>query len=871
MLKNWTTLTVTSLILATASYADDLGVITPQVDQMASPVQRTIEPSHWHSYAAATISADFEQFQAIADHANETRQDVLVTGIPLGADLDIDAFLHEVNPIHENSMFVVMEEQPDGTIAEVQLPAPNLVVLAGHVDGDPSSRVLLAEGDMGTMGYVRLGQRTFIISSGPQATDQATLSFDPALLPKGALSLLPLACELLDIPGEDPFGESDEAQGGLAGGGLPCRKVGFAIETDNEFLSNLFNNNQSAANAYASLLLAATTEIYVEQFNTYLEIDYIRLWTATDPWSASGTSSELTNFRDYWEQNMTSVDRDLAHFLSGRGLGGGVAWLGGLCGGSYAYALSANLDGSFPYPILDNSNQNWDLMVFAHETGHSFGSGHTHDYNPPIDGCANGDCSVADANEATIMGYCHLCSGGLSNVRMEFHPRVEDLILDYLDSISCNYTGNGEGAIAVDDSYSLDFNQIGILNILGNDAEVSCGAISIIDFDSTSTQGGTVELLAGSGTTLDRVRYTPTEDFAGSDSFSYTIADEIGNQSVGTVSIAVATTVYFTVVGGNPESIYAEGQELEVLAFGAGITLNTSSFLASVNDGTGWQQSSFASIGSDRYTGTLPDLVCPGSAQIQFSIESSTGATFTSDIITTSIGFELDNFETGNPLWLVSGEPDSTGNGIWERGTPDGDSDRGDPATDFDGSGTCWLTGAGTGNTDVDDGSTYLTSVRFAGDENTIVTWAQWYDNTAGAAPGADVFTIEISNDFGDTWVFVDQAGPSGSDSVGGWIVQEIRVADFVEPTTQLKMRWTASDLGEGSVVEAAIDAYGTGECVVPDDGILGDLNNDGFVDGQDLAILLGDWGGPGLGDLDGDNTINGSDLAILLGAWFSG
>lgn len=48
------------------------------------------------------------------------------------------------------------------------------------------------------------------------------------------------------------------------------------------------------------------------------------------------------------------------------------------------------------------------------------------------------------------------------------------------------------------------------------------------------------------------------------------------------------------------------------------------------------------------------------------------------------------------------------------------------------------------------------------------------------------------------------------------------------------------------------------------------DLNGDGVVNGADLAILLGQWGG-GAGtcaDLNGDGVVNGADLAILLGAW---
>lgn len=49
------------------------------------------------------------------------------------------------------------------------------------------------------------------------------------------------------------------------------------------------------------------------------------------------------------------------------------------------------------------------------------------------------------------------------------------------------------------------------------------------------------------------------------------------------------------------------------------------------------------------------------------------------------------------------------------------------------------------------------------------------------------------------------------------------------------------------------------------------DLNGDGFVNGADLAMLLGQWGGPGSADLSGDGLVDGADLAILLGEWFGG
>jgi hypothetical protein len=45
------------------------------------------------------------------------------------------------------------------------------------------------------------------------------------------------------------------------------------------------------------------------------------------------------------------------------------------------------------------------------------------------------------------------------------------------------------------------------------------------------------------------------------------------------------------------------------------------------------------------------------------------------------------------------------------------------------------------------------------------------------------------------------------------------------------------------------------------------DLNNDGIVDGIDLAEILGNWG-QATSDLTGDGIVDGQDLAVILGFW---
>jgi hypothetical protein len=50
----------------------------------------------------------------------------------------------------------------------------------------------------------------------------------------------------------------------------------------------------------------------------------------------------------------------------------------------------------------------------------------------------------------------------------------------------------------------------------------------------------------------------------------------------------------------------------------------------------------------------------------------------------------------------------------------------------------------------------------------------------------------------------------------------------------------------------------------------IGDLNNDGNVNGADLGTMLGAWGpcNACAADLDQDGVVGGADLGQLLGGW---
>lgn len=324
----------------------------------------------------------------------------------------------------EGAELVVGSLDRDGELLQRPIPRPNIVLLRGQIEGDPSSRVFIAFGEHTTNGMIESEGRTYILAMDQKR--ERTFVYNINDIDPEDMNWMDFQCGV-ESTAKPMLEKRDRAARNLDG---DCIAIQMAIETDSEYTANLFDGDVAASSEYTITLVAAISSIYITDVNAAMVISFLRLWdTPSDPWDANSTLEQLTEFRAYWQDNMTSVTRHLAHHLCGRNLGGGVAWVGAICT-NYGYGLSANIHGSFPQPLTDHHSNNYDVFIIGHETGHNLGSWHTHDYSPPIDGCGNGDCSAAYGG--TILSYCSMCSGGMSNIVLSYHELVQEVIEDYL-------------------------------------------------------------------------------------------------------------------------------------------------------------------------------------------------------------------------------------------------------------------------------------------------------------------------------------------------------------------------------------------------------------------------------------------------------
>ncbi len=351
-----------------------------------------------------------------------------------------------------------------------------------------------------------------------------------------------------------------------------------------------------------------------------------------------------------------------------------------------------------------------------------------------------------------------------------------------------------------------------------------------------------------------------------------------------------ASALTFSFPNGVPDVISSLGGStvrVEVLGSGS-LQPQPGSGMLHYDDGSGLVSVPMTQVSDNVYDAVFPAFDCGATVTFFFSALGDNGVTYfdpggcsppqagySALAAANVIDVFSDDFET-DLGWTVGAPGDTATTGIWNRMDPEGTAAQ--PEDDHTAApGTmCYVTdgraGTSLGQYDVDGGATTLLSPVFdlSSAPDARISYWRWYSNNTGASPNADVFVVDITND-GVNWVNVETVGPAGPGTGGGWIFHEFSVADFVTPTATVRLRFVASDLGSGSIVEAAIDDLRVRvvECTT----CVGDLDGDGDVDLTDLSVLLANFGTtsgatPEMGDLDGDGDVDLTDLSGVLNAF---
>jgi hypothetical protein len=400
-----------------------------------------------------------------------------------------------------------------GPAGERRMPAPRHAYFRGRVAREPGSHAFLGVQVDGTVqGIVVRGGETYLIDEPPPARGArsgATGETTSGTRASGRVRLRHASAEALaktsgegfecaadhGMEAPDPLRDLGLGDPGASPGGGPAPLaeaastwgVRVAIETDHEFYAKF--NSVAKATAYVGNLLGYVSLRYQAEVGAALNVQSLSLWTRSgDPWVQTSTTCGLMEFGRYWNKNKSGVQRTIAHFLSGKSLGGGVAWIGVLCSGAFtasagcpglgtdapwggAYGFTASVSGGFD-PA--NPRVMWDVVAVAHEIGHNFNSPHTHCYNglggsaSPVDGCASaqgcyaGSATLpgpAGAGSGTIMSYCHLVRGSWSDIAWSFGTnhaygtlpgRVPARMAAHLQSRAVSYPSCFASPLAVD-------------------------------------------------------------------------------------------------------------------------------------------------------------------------------------------------------------------------------------------------------------------------------------------------------------------------------------------------------------------------------------------------------------------------------------
>lgn len=325
----------------------------------------------------------------------------------------------------------------------------------GVVQGDKNSIVAISFFEDEVGGIIANDEGNFNI--GTLAKHKGILLYKDSNLVKQSI----LGCELEDKDDKDrgvydPNILLQESKLAIKGANDNCIRIYFETEYDMfQVKGSVFRVEYQVATIFNQVALLYKNE------NLNIKISAIKVWVSEDPYISTKTATLLPEFRS----KIGAYDGDLAQLLTYRDIGGGRAYYDAL-------DMSPNERVSVSELYVSeelNTVYSWNVMVVAHEFGHSLSSRHTHacrwgrNGTSAIDHCGSYyeyekgteiseiegyNCldkvnPIAPLNGGTIMSYCHLQSVGI-NLNKGFGIEPGNKIRNYVANksrvlTSCDY------------------------------------------------------------------------------------------------------------------------------------------------------------------------------------------------------------------------------------------------------------------------------------------------------------------------------------------------------------------------------------------------------------------------------------------------
>ncbi len=346
------------------------------------------------------------------------------------------------------------------------------------------------------------------------------------------------------------------------------------------------------------------------------------------------------------------------------------------------------------------------------------------------------------------------------------------------------------------------------------------------------------------------------------------------------ISVPVIKPVNFSYPAGLPSAVAANAPVPIVVSVVDGSEHsidNTAQVLYRFSSSDAFHTTPLSKQGDGYFHGTIPGVICGKTGEFKIRINTTETPGGRIDPETGVYSYQVvgtpvltDDFETTSGFTVSGG----AFIGKWNMVDPVGTLDGGIPAqAENAASGAkCWVTGNGAAggaasSSDLDGGESILTSPVFSlvGVTSPAISYYRWFYNNDSGDSG-NYLIVEISSNGGTNWTQVEQIGPGGAGTQGGWVYHSFDPTALTAATANMKLRFRAADKTPDDLVEAGVDAFSvvSNTCSCP-----ADFDQTGFVDTEDFdAYILAFEAGDPSADFDQSGFVDTEDVDAFVFAF---